>query len=104
VETGGGPITVQFVAGRGQFRDSSLHTAMGNVVVYLPRDLGVNIHASTELANGAGIRSDFSGLGITSEGGQYGPKSMFGEGSLNGGGPVLRLRTTIGQIEIRRLQ
>ena len=104
VETGGGPITVQFVAGRGQFRDSYLHTAMGNVVVYLPRDLGVNVHASTELASGGGIKSEFPGLGITSEGGQYGPKSMFGEGPLNGGGPVLRLRTTIGEIDIRRLQ
>ncbi len=104
VETGGGPITVQFVGGRGQFRDSYLHTAMGNVVVYLPRDLGVSVHASTELANGYGIKSDFPGVAITSEGGQYGPKSMFGEGNVNGGGPILRLRTTIGQIDIRRSQ
>jgi DUF4097 and DUF4098 domain-containing protein YvlB len=104
VETGGGAITAQFVARNGQFRDSYLHTAAGNIVVYLPRDLGVSLHASTELANGAGIKSDFPGLGISSEGGQYGPKSMFGEGLLNGGGPTLRLRTTIGQIEIRRSQ
>jgi len=73
-------------------------------VVYLPRDLGVNVHASTELASGTGIRSDYPGLAISSEGGQYGPKSMFGEGQLNGGGPILRLRTTIGQIEIKRMQ
>ncbi len=104
VETGGGPITVQFVGGRGQFRDSYLHTAMGNVVVYLPHDLGVSVHASTELANGYGIKSDFPGVAITSEGGQFGPKSMFGEGNVNGGGPILRLRTTIGQIDIRRSQ
>jgi hypothetical protein len=104
VETGGGSITVQFVGGRGQFRDSNLHTAMGNVVVYLPRDLGFSVHASTELANGYGIKSDFQGVAITSEGGQYGPKSMFGEGNVNGGGPILRLRTTIGQISILRSQ
>jgi DUF4097 and DUF4098 domain-containing protein YvlB len=104
VETGGGPITVQFVARPGQFGDSVLHTALGNILVYLPRDLGVNIHASTEMTNGVGIKSDFSGVAITSEGGQYGPKSMFGEGPLNGGGPILRLRTTIGQIDIKRLQ
>ena len=36
VETGAGAITVQFVAGRNQFQDSFLHTAAGNVVVYLP--------------------------------------------------------------------
>jgi DUF4097 and DUF4098 domain-containing protein YvlB len=104
VETGGGAITVQFVGGRGQFHDSYLHTALGNVVVYLPRDLGVNVHASTEMANGVGIKSAFPGLAITSEGGQYGPKSMFAEGQLNGGGPILRVRTTIGQIDIRQLQ
>ncbi len=104
VETGGGAITVQFIGGRGKFRDSYLHTALGNVVVYLPRDLGVNVHASTEMASGGGIKSAFPGLAISSEGGQYGPKSMFGEGALNGGGPILRVRTTVGQIDIRQNQ
>jgi hypothetical protein len=103
VETGGGAITVQFVGGRNQFRESYLHTTLGNIVAYLPRDLGVNVHASTELASGGGIRSTFNGLAISSEGGQYGPKSMFGEGQLNGGGPILRLRTTVGQIEIKQV-
>jgi DUF4097 and DUF4098 domain-containing protein YvlB len=104
VETGAGAITVQFVAGRNQFRDSFLHTAAGDVVVYLPSDLGVSVHASTDLASGQGITSAFPGLAITSEGGTYGPKSMFAEGALNGGGPVLRVRTTIGKIDIRRSQ
>jgi DUF4097 and DUF4098 domain-containing protein YvlB len=104
VETGGGAITVQFVGGRNQFRESYLHTALGNVVVFLPRDLGVNVHASTEMASGGGIKSAFPGVAISSEGGQYGPKSMFGEGALNGGGPTLRIRTTVGQIDIRQNQ
>jgi len=104
VETGGGAITAQFVGGRNQFRESYLHTALGDVVVYLPRDLGVNVHASTEMANGAGIKLAFPGLVITSEGGQFGPKAIFAEGALNGGGPILRVRTTIGQIDFRQLQ
>ena len=104
VETGAGAITVQFVAGRKQFRDSSLHTAAGDIVVYLPASLGVSLRASTELANGKGILSSFPGLAITWEGGNYGPKSAYGEGQLNGGGPMLRLRTTIGQIDIRQGQ
>jgi hypothetical protein len=95
---------VQFVGGRGQFHDSFLHTASGNMVVYLPSDLGVSVHASTELASGVVIKSELPGLTITSEGGQYGPKSMSAEGSLNGGGPILRVRTTIGQIDFRRSQ
>ncbi len=104
VETGAGAITVQFVAGRNHLQDSFLHTAFGDVVVYLPPSIGVNVHASTELAYGKGITSVFPGLTITSEGGNYGPKSMYGEGKLNGGGAMLRMRTTIGQIEIRRGQ
>ena len=104
VETGAGAITVQFVAERSHFKDSFLHTAAGNVVVYLPTNLGVSVHASTELASGKGITSAFPGLAITSEGGSYGPKSMYAEGELNGGGPILRVRTTIGQIDIRRTQ
>jgi len=104
VETGGGAITAQFVGGRNQFRESYLHTTLGNIVVYLPRDLGVDVHASTELASGSGINSAFKGIAISSEGGQYGPKSMFGEGQLNGGGPILRLRTTVGQIDIKQGQ
>jgi hypothetical protein len=104
VETGAGAITAQFVGGHDQFRESYLHTAVGNIVAYLPRDLGVNVHASTEVASGGGINSTFQGLAITSEGGQYGPKSMFGEGRLNGGGPILRLRTTIGRIDIKWMQ
>jgi hypothetical protein len=56
------------------------------------------------LASGSGINSAFKGIAISSEGGQYGPKSMFGEGQLNGGGPILRLRTTVGQIDIRQGQ
>ncbi|HZD32841.1 MAG TPA: hypothetical protein VE779_14415 [Candidatus Angelobacter sp.] len=104
VETGSGAVTVEFVGGRGQFRDSELRTASGSMVVYLPSNLGVSLHASTELASGVGIRSDLSGLAITSEGGQYGPKSMFAEGQLNGGGPSLRVRTAMGQIEFKRSQ
>ncbi len=104
VETGAGKITVHFVADRNRFKDSFLHTAAGDVVVYLPANLGVSVHASTELASGKGIMSAFPGLSITSEGGNYGPKSMYGEGQLNGGGPILRVRTTIGQIDIRREQ
>lgn len=104
VETGGGSITVQFVAGRTQFKDSVLRTALGNVTVYLPNDLGVNVHASTEMASGPGIMSAFPEIMISSEGGKYGPKSMSAEGMLNGGGPILRVRTTIGQIDIRRLK
>ncbi len=101
VETGAGPITVEFVSNHGVFTDSSLHTAAGDVSVCLPGNLPVTVHASSDMTNGRGILSDFPGLKITTSG-EYGPKAMYAEGALNGGGPLLRVRTTMGQINFRR--
>ena len=102
VQTGAGGITAEFVGKRGTFSDSSLHTAAGDVIVYLPTDLPVTVHASSDMATGHGILSEFSGLRITKEGSNFIPRSMYAEGSLNGGGPVLKVRTIIGQIDFRR--
>jgi DUF4097 and DUF4098 domain-containing protein YvlB len=104
VQTGAGGITAQFVGKRGSFSDSSLHTAAGDVIVYLPADLPVTVHASSDMATGHGIVSEFSGLRITKESSNFVPRSMYAEGSLNGGGPMLKVRTIIGQIDFRRSQ
>ncbi len=104
LETGAGPITVEFIGGRGSFSDSNLHTASGDVTVYLPGNLPVTIHASTDMASGKGIQSEFQSIQPHWEGGNYGPKSAWAEAQLNGGGALLRVRTTIGQIDFRRLQ
>lgn len=102
VQTGAGAITAEFLGGKGTFGDSYLHTQAGDVVVYLSTAFSGSVRASSEMASGSGIRSDFPELRITSEGGDYGPKTMFAEGSFNGGGPMLKVRTTIGQIAFRR--
>jgi hypothetical protein len=39
---------------------------------------------------------------VSSEGGDWGPKSVTAEGKLNGGGPWLKVRTTTGDIKILR--
>lgn len=101
-ETGAGGITAEFVGKRGSFTDSSLHTAAGDVIVYLPKDLPVSVHASSDMATGHGIASEFSGLRITREGSNFAPRSMYAEGSLNGGGPALKVRTIMGQIDFRQ--
>lgn len=104
-ETGAGPITVQFVGDGASFSDSNLHTASGDVTVFLPGSLPVTIHASSDMAtSNVGISSEFQALQTHMEGGAYGPKSAWAEGQLNGGGAFLRVRTTIGQISFRRLQ
>jgi DUF4097 and DUF4098 domain-containing protein YvlB len=102
VETGAGPITVAFVGGHGTFADSSLHTAAGDVSVCLPGNMPVTVHASSDMTSGKGIFSEFPELRITTTGGNYGPKAMSAEGALNGGGPMLRIRTTMGQISFKR--
>jgi Putative adhesin len=102
VETGAGPITVAFANNHGSFTDSSLHTAAGDVSVCLPANMPVTVHASSDMTSGKGILSDFPGLRITTTGGDYGPRAMSAEGALNGGGPILRIRTTIGQINFKR--
>jgi len=103
VETGAGPITAAFVSGHGAFTDSSLHTAAGDVSVCLPANLPVTVHASSDMTNGRGITSDdFPQLKLITTGGDYGPKAMSAEGALNGGGPMLKIRTTMGQISLQR--
>ncbi|HUI82671.1 MAG TPA: hypothetical protein VL240_00515 [Candidatus Binatia bacterium] len=103
VETGAGPITVEFLGNRG-FADSFLHTAAGDVTVCFTSNVPVTIHASSDMASGRGILSELPGLDITKQGGPFSPRSMSAEGVINGGGPVLRVRTTIGQIAFRRCQ
>ncbi len=101
VETGAGPITVEFLGNHG-FTDSFLHTASGDVTVCFAANLPVTVHATSDMASGRGILSDFPVLNITQQGGVFSPKSMSAEGNIDGGGPALRIRTTIGQIAFRR--
>jgi hypothetical protein len=103
VETGAGPIVVEFV-GNHTVTDSFLHTASGDVKVCLPWTEGMNVHAQSDMASGEGFLSDFRGLHVTWQGGQFSPRSVWVEGPVNGGGPTLRIRTTIGQIALRHCQ
>jgi ferric-dicitrate binding protein FerR (iron transport regulator) len=103
VETGAGPITVEFLGNRG-FTDSFLHTAAGDVTVCFAGNFPVSVHATSDMAVGQGIYSAFPQLNVTKEVGQFSSRSASAEGLLNGGGPPLRIRTTMGQIAFRRCQ
>jgi hypothetical protein len=100
-ETGGGAITARLAAGA-PFTDSKLETQVGDIVVYVPEGLGVNIRAAVEVSRGYGIRSDFSELKVSGPARNMGAREIYAEGSLNGGGPLLHVHTTAGNIEIRR--
>ena len=99
-ETAAGGIVAEFVGAK--MTDSYLETTVGDVIVTVPSNLACTIRGGIEMASGHGIRSDFPELKITTEGGEYGPKQVYVNGNLNGGGPTLKLRTNIGDIEIRR--
>jgi DUF4097 and DUF4098 domain-containing protein YvlB len=102
-QTLSGPIEAEFVTRRGDFSDSHLETTVGDIVVYLPSDLAATIKASIELANGHNIFTDFDGVKVVKEAGDYGTHEVWADGRINGGGPVLKLHTTNGNIEIRKV-
>ena len=103
-ETSAGGIIVKLLSSAGAGRNNStLETSAGDITVYLANDLAISIRAEIEIANGHTIRSDFSDIRVSSEGGQYEPKTVRAEGQLNGGGPVLKVRTNSGNVSFRRV-
>jgi len=101
-ETAAGGIVVKLLSSSDVHSDSSLETAAGDITVYLNNDLPISVRASIDMANGHTIRSDFGDIHVTSEGGQWGPKTVTAEGQLKGGGPMLKVRTTSGNISFLR--
>jgi len=101
VETGAGGITVKLINGTDR-SDSMLETSAGDITVYIAPNIALSVRASVDLGNGHRISSDFPDIHITSEGNQWGPRTLSAEGKLNGGGPVLKVRTTTGDICFRR--
>jgi DUF4097 and DUF4098 domain-containing protein YvlB len=102
-ETAAGGIVVKLLSSAGGHTNSTLETSAGDITVYLANDLAISIRAEIEMGNGHTIRSDFSDIRVSSEGGQYGPKTVTAEGQLNGGGPVLKVRTNSGNVDFRRV-
>jgi hypothetical protein len=103
-ETGAGGITAEFMTMNGKFSDSTLETGVGDIIVYLPSDLKVSIHATIDSATSKNaILSDLPGIHIMSDS-DYGPREVSAEGNLNGGGPVLKLHTSTGKIQFIALK
>ena len=101
-ETGAGGITVKLVNTGGERHDSDLETGAGDITVYVASDVAINVRASVDMGNGHRITSDFPDIHINSEGDQWGPKTLTAEGKLNGGGPMLKVHTSTGDICIKK--
>jgi hypothetical protein len=101
-ETGAGGIVVKLVKTGAEPASSSLETSAGDITVYIAPDVALSVQASVDLGSGHRITSDFPDIHITSEGDKWGPRTLSAEGRLNGGGPLLKVRTTTGDICFKR--
>lgn len=96
--TSAGSIRALIEARQEDFGASELHSMIGDITVYLPEDLAFNIEATIDGAVGHVIKSDFP-LQIHT-GDLHAVAVVSGSGSVNGGGEVLKIRTTGGDIYI----
>lgn len=101
-ETGAGGIVVNLVKTGAEPANSMLETSAGDITVYIAADVNISVRASVDLGSGHHITSEFPDIHIASEGDKWGPRTLSAEGKLNGGGPVLKVRTTTGDICFRR--
>ena len=102
VETGAGGITLKLVNAGGEPHDSDVETGTGDITVYIAPDVAISIRASVDMGNGHRITSDFPDIHVSSEGGDWGPKTLTAEGKLNGGGPWLKVHTSTGDICLKK--
>ena len=100
--TAAGRILAELDGNRDTFAASHLETSVGDVQVFLPPDLPINIDALIEVSPGHKIVSDFP-LHLSSEGDDFHRGPQRAECTLNGGGKVLRIRTVVGNIEIHKI-
>ena len=100
-ETGAGAITVKLMNTGGEHHDSDLETGAGDITVFLASDVAVNVRASVDMGSGHHITSEFPDIHISSEGDQW-AKTLTAEGRLNGGGPMVKVHTSSGDICFRR--
>ncbi len=101
-ETAGGSIQAELtVTDKSADAHCTLKTAGGDVTLFLPEDLPATIDAQLRIERKVGrdyrIYSDFP---ITIQG--EGTKPITGKGQINGGGNLMKLSTTNGDIHIKK--
>jgi len=81
---------------------SQLISGQGDIVVFLPRNLAANIEAIVEHGGEHHIEADPTLALQIARGQSGGPLKAMA--ALNGGGPILRLKTTGGKIKLQYLE
>lgn len=99
VSTSLGNIMASLLAGK-LAADSYLATGNGDITVYIPSNVGVNVRAQNDLADSIRrIAVEFPGVRVRRQG-----RLIVAEGPVNGGGPLLQISATVGTIFIRKQQ
>jgi DUF4097 and DUF4098 domain-containing protein YvlB len=102
LNTMAGNILAELVPGR-PLQESILSTLAGDITVLIPSNLAVTVQARNETQGARGrIVSDFSE--IQTRPFQPGLQPRVATGSLNGGGPLLRVTAAGGNIYLKRLR
>jgi DUF4097 and DUF4098 domain-containing protein YvlB len=99
--SGAGSITAEFVGQGGTISESRIETSVGNIRVLIPSGLQMTVQALVDSGQERSIDSDFPELKIKSEG-TWGPRETYANGAINGGGPILKLNTNTGSIQIKK--
>jgi len=82
---------------------SQLASGAGDIIVFLPRNLAANIDATVESGGERRIEAD-PALSLSVQPIANHPAGwVHATGALNGGGPILKLRTTAGKIRLQYL-
>lgn len=92
VRTGAGNVTAE-IAGQPS-ADSQLESGAGNITVFVGQQIGMDVDAAASIGS---LSTDYP-LKIE---GSFMRKTC--EGSINGGGPALRMRTGVGNVTLRKL-
>jgi DUF4097 and DUF4098 domain-containing protein YvlB len=108
VKNDSGPMNVAAMAGNilaellngARMQDSSLVASSGDITVLIPSNLAVSVMARNSTGGTPRIVSDFPEIRVTPS--KFFQAPMVGQGSLNGGGPVLNLNVSSGVIYLRR--
>jgi DUF4097 and DUF4098 domain-containing protein YvlB len=96
--TSAGGITAWFVSPP-KSGACDLQSSAGDIVVHMPRDLAVTIDAEVQRGTEHGVIVDPAfPLRVSYDDSSNGARTVRAEGSLNGGGPLVRLRTVDGNI------
>jgi len=95
-----GSILAELLAGN-QLADSSLSANAGDITVVIPSTLPVTVEARNESGGSGRIMSDFPQIRLQASA-NVGGGPAVAEGTLNGGGPILRISVMGGTIYLRR--